>query len=1214
MHTGNTFRIAGAVATAVALLGCGDHTRTSGARSAPSRGTAAVPLVPPTPAQRAIAAGTTPLAIDEDGLPRLLRGADAIALPAATPAKSAALHVARLASTWGVQSSALPQLAPIADVALLGGTVSRLRQIVDGIPVDGGELRVMTRPDGTLVAASGILRSTSASRVAASWSFGETGAIARALRAKYRLSFDASRLVARHRTTDGSVFSGRSGNVDVSLARARKVWHATSRSPDATLIAAWAVEASANSAPATSTSSDAFRMVIAADDGRVLDERNLIADADFTYRVFAETTGEMHPADGPIVDSTPHPTGQPAGTFPAYATSALVTVNGLNHPGTSPSDPWLAAGKTETIGNNVEAYADFNAPDGLTFGDFRATTTAAGKFDRTYDFAVSPMSTQAQQMAGITSLFFTINWMHDFWYDGGFTESAGNGQNANYGRGGEDRDAILAEAQDNALGGSRNNANMFTPDDGLPPRMQVFLWGGKETRTLTFGARSALSGTAAFGPTNFDVTADMELANDGVGTATDACTALPAATGKIVLVDRGSCTFKTKALNVQNAGGVGVIIANNAVTTAPPGLGDDPTITTPITIPTLSILQSEGTQLKTDMAAGTVSATMHREVGVDLEGTLDASVVAHEFGHYLHHRLSLCTTTFCGAMSEGWADFSSLLMIARDGDNFMGAYPVGIYSTQSFSADPAYYGIRRAPYSADHTINDLSFRHMADGEATPTSHPFRVIANNAEVHNAGEVWSAMLWEAYVALQQGGPTFDAVRLKMRQYVVAGLLIAPPDATPTETRDAILIATRAVSQADHDTLAAAFARRGFGSCAKSPARTSTTFVGIVESSLVKGNGVLGAAEMALATSCDTDQVLDAGETAKVTVPIANTGPTALTNAVATLATTTAGVTVTSQPVAIGTLGPYGSTMATFDIAVGDTVVAPTAADFTITLTSSDGCAASVEQPISVTVNTDDMLASSATDSFDAIGSVWTPPTTDSAWTHTRPTPLDGIWFGADRGTRGDSSLTSPALTGDATGPVTITFSHKFSFEANATQVFDGGVIEISSDNGVTWVDIATMVTPSPYNTTLTTTSDNPLPGRAAFGRTNAMYPNPDTVTLALGTQLTGKTFQIRFRVVTDSGTSGPGWEIDDLAVTGIVGTPFPTLVADMGMCAGPAPDAGVVMPDAEVPPMPDAGGNPDTGDGGGCCQSQRSPAGSGILALAVIGLIGRRRRRS
>ena len=51
--------------------------------------------------------------------------------------------------------------------------------------------------------------------------------------------------------------------------------------------------------------------------------------------------------------------------------------------------------------------------------------------------------------------------------------------------------------------------------------------------------------------------------------------------GNIALVDRGACGFTIKVKNAQNAGAVGVIVANNAQDRPPAWQESDPTITIP---------------------------------------------------------------------------------------------------------------------------------------------------------------------------------------------------------------------------------------------------------------------------------------------------------------------------------------------------------------------------------------------------------------------------------------------------------------------------------------------------------------------------------------------------------------------------------------------------------------------------------------------------------
>ncbi|HVK75775.1 MAG TPA: M36 family metallopeptidase [Kofleriaceae bacterium] len=1130
---------------------------------------------------------------------RLWRGGGIAAAPAATPAASAVTLIGRLAPAWGAPAGTA-DLIPLATVAVDGGDVVRVRQQIDGIAVDGGELRVLVGRGGTLIAAAGALVPADIARDRSSYRLDAAAAVARAIGDLHGVDIADTALRGHHKAgaatggDDVAWFAGEVAGVHVEEARARKLWH---RDGDA-LVAAWVVEAFTSSVDTTDAL--AYRTVVGARDGRVLARRDLTHDA-FQYRVFAENGGDKRPLDGPVADFSPHPTGEPGGARPSFIPPNLVSVDGLNHPADgAAADPWLAADATETVGNNVDAYTDINSPSGLSQGDFRAEVTGAGVFDRTYDPTVGPLTSGEQQRAAITQLFYSINWLHDDWYDAGFTEAAGNGQQDNYGRGGVAGDRIRAEAQDGANNGNRNNANMSTPDDGMSPRMQVYLWSGLEDRLLTVQSsnRTPASRGAAFGPQSYDVQGDLVAAVDGGGTSpSDGCEPLTnaaAVAGKIALVDRGVCTFKTKTLNAQNAGAIGVILANNAASTSPPSMPNDAMITTPITIPTMSVLQSEGATLRTELMAGPVQMAMHRAVGPEADGALDGALVAHEFGHYVHHRLSLCGTAQCGAMSEGWGDFIALHMIARPGDDLTGTYSVSGYA---YAGDP-YFGIRRAPYSITTSKNAFTFRHVADGQALPSTHPISGGGPNSEVHNAGEVWAEAMWEAYVALQQarGAASFDEVRRKMQRYVVAGLLMSPPDATFTEVRDAILAAAQASSPADHGTLANAFARRGLGSCAVSPARDSDDFVGVVESFDVKGHASAGAPQLAVdVKDCDDDDNLDVGETATLTVPVVNTGAAALSDVVVSVATTTPGVTIVTPSVTVGSLAPYASGMATFQVRL-DAATGLVAATLDVTVASPGGCTETQQIPLPVRLEADDHEGRSASDTFDAAASPWTPSGDNAAvaWKHVATTALDRHWHGTGLGTDTDVSLVSPPMTASSDA-VRISFDHSYQFEFSQDTYFDGGVIEITTDAGATWVDVATL-TSVPYVGVLGDQSGNPLGGRMAFADTNPSFPGTDRVTLDFGTQLAGKTFQLRFRIGTDAGVGSPGWDLDDLEATGLANTPFPVQAADGATCdGGPGPD--------------EEGG----GDDGGCC-STGAPRGSDLAAgLLVLGLVARRRRR-
>src|SRR5262249_52865970 len=155
--------------------------------------------------------------------------------------------------------------------------------------------------------------------------------------------------------------------------------------------------------------------------------------------------------------------------------------------------------------------------------------------------------------------------------------------------------------------------------------------------------------------------------------------------------------------------------------------------------------------------------------------------------------------------------------------------------------------------------------HIADGAALPDVpiNPGPAAIANSEVHNAGEVWTAMLWDVYnVLIDQHG--YSDARRRMSDYVVAGLPLTPPHAAFTEARDALLVAAGGLDGDDMILMAAAFAGRGAGTCAVSPDRASTTFAGVVESGTIAAR--LATSDVSVTddgVSCDHDGYLDPGE---------------------------------------------------------------------------------------------------------------------------------------------------------------------------------------------------------------------------------------------------------------------------------------------------------------------------------------------------------------
>jgi len=110
----------------------------------------------------------------------------------------------------------------------------------------------------------------------------------------------------------------------------------------------------------------------------------------------------------------------------------------------------------------------------------------------------------------------------------------------------------------------------------------------------------------------------------------------------------------------------------------------------------------------------------------------------------------------------------------------------------------------------------------------------------------------------------------------------------------------------------------------------------------------------------------------------------------------------------------------------------------------------------------------------------------------------------------------------------------------------------VVEISINGGVTWQDVTAFGATPGYNATLVATGTNPIRGRMAFSGVSPGFPALAPMTLNFGNLFAGLTVMLRFRLGADDNTAFAGWIIDDVAVSGINNTPFPSLVTETGTC--------------------------------------------------------------
>jgi uncharacterized repeat protein (TIGR01451 family) len=472
--------------------------------------------------------------------------------------------------------------------------------------------------------------------------------------------------------------------------------------------------------------------------------------------------------------------------------------------------------------------------------------------------------------------------------------------------------------------------------------------------------------------------------------------------------------------------------------------------------------------------------------GVNRDGDLDNGIIVHEYAHGISNRLTGgpaqagCLGN-AEHMGEGWSDYYGL-MLTQDWANsnvntgFTTSRGIGTYTIGQPPSGP---GFRSQRYSTNFAINNRVYT-----ATLPT-----------QVHNRGEIWAATLWDmTWNIIQQvnsinpniynatgGGGNTIALRL-----VTEGLKLQPCGPGFIDGRDAILQADQLLYGGAYScSIKEAFRRRGMGPLASQGSATSVTdqipdFSAAVNLNLT--SNVIQVPEgqnityTNTVTSCSqvTNYLLT--DTLPLNVTYVSGGTyNAATRVVSFPVNLTAGQTQTYS----------------FTVMVNAGSFFPT-----VTLLDEPFATASMPPTLTATSNT---------------ANIWTVTNTQS---HSAPNSA----YSPNAAVPSEQELTTTSAYALGANAAQLSFWHLYNTEAG----FDGGVVEISTDGGSTWIDLNNNFNLNGYNGLIDAAAATSIAGKPAFTGTSGGFIQ----TTANLTPFVNQNAKFRWRFVSDNGTAG-GW---------------------------------------------------------------------------------------
>lgn len=485
------------------------------------------------------------------------------------------------------------------------------------------------------------------------------------------------------------------------------------------------------------------------------------------------------------------------------------------------------------------------------------------------------------------------------------------------------------------------------------------------------------------------------------------------------------------------------------------------------------------------------------------DGDVDNGIIAHEYTHGISNRLTGGGGAGCLGNAEqggeGWSDYYGLMVTtnwatATVNDGFNIPRGIGTYALNQATTGA---GIRSQRYCTNMAINNKVY-----ASSIPSA-----------PHDRGEIWCSVLWEmTWSIIQQAGinPNLfnpagaggNSVALKL---VTEGMRLQPCNPGFIDARNAILKADTLFYGAQYScAIWRAFAKRGMGRAAS---QGSSNSVSDQVANYDVDNGSLSV----------TSNPVQAQEGQNVTytnvVTAGNCTPVAgffLTDTLPSHVTYVSGGTynaanrtVTTSPVNVST----GATQ-----------------NYPFIVTVNPGSYFAPVTHLTETVTSGSIPAAWTASSIN--GTAWSVSTTVSN------SPSNSFAALYNVSAANDLSLATTAqytLTPNTDANYsTLTFWHRY----NTEEGWDGGVVEISTNNGGTWTDLGSSFISNGYNAALGGGSN--LGTRNAFTGTTAGFIK-SVVDLS---SYKGQSIRIRFRFGSDNNT-GPttgvgGWWIDDIEI--------------------------------------------------------------------------------